>query len=172
MEKWITASQLLKRWSVAPSIIFEAVEQGLPTYRKWTQGRPKKIDMKDFVRHFSRKHDHSTVGNWFPLILFKISDIELLEDEHLEEGGAMTSEDRRIYDRLKSERENFTDAISAAVNGLIHCQNQKSPIGKTEFKTFIENAYPRLPDTLIGEMWRAIPSKHKLSGRQRLTAKK
>lgn len=172
MEKWITANQLLKRWSVAPSTIFEAIEQGLPTYREWTQGRPKKVDMKNFVKHFVRMHDNSAVGNWFPVILFKRSDIESFEDGHPEEGGGMTAKDRRKYGRLKAERENFTDAISATVKGLIHCQSQKLPVRKTEFKTFIEKAYPSLPDTSIGEMWRAIPKKYKLSGRLPLTAKK
>lgn len=164
MEKWITANQLLKRWSVAPATIFKAVEQGLPTYREWTQGRPKKVDMKGFVRHFSRMHDHREVINWFPEVLFKISDIESLEDAYPEKGSSMTVKERRNYDRPKAEKDNFTDAISATVKGLIHCQSQKSPIRKTEFRNFIEKSYPRLHDTWIGEIWRAIPGKHKISG--------
>ncbi len=172
MEKWITANQLLERWSVTPGIIFEAVEQGLPTYREWTQGNPKKVDMKNFVKHFAEMHDIREVENWFPIVLFKMSDIESFEDEHPEAGAGMTTKERRHYAQLKAERENFTATISATVQGLIHCQSQKSPIRKTEFKNFIEGAYPGLPDTSIGEIWRAIPRKHKISDRPRLSPKK
>ncbi|BBO66270.1 hypothetical protein DSCA_02000 [Desulfosarcina alkanivorans] len=172
MERWITANQLLKRWSAGPSTIFKAVEDGLSTYREWTQGRPKEVDMKNFVRHFSRMHDSSALGDWFPAMLFKMSDVESFEDDHSEDGGGMTAKDRRNYGRLKAERENFTDAISAAVKGLMHCQDRNPPIRKAEFKIFIQEDYPGLPDTSIGEIWRAIPGKYKLSGRPRLAAKK
>jgi hypothetical protein len=172
MEKWITANQLLKRWSVAPAAIFEAVEQGLPTYREWTPGKPKKVDMKDFFRHFSRMHGHSEVKNWFPVILFKMSDIASFEDEHPEKGFSMTANERRNNGPLKPEREKFTAALSATVKGLIHCQSQKAPIRKAEFKNFIQKACPGLSVTSIGEIWRAIPRKHKLSGRPRLSPEK
>lgn len=164
MEKWVTAKQLLKRWSLDPATIIEVVEQGLPTYREWTPGAPTKVDMRDFIRHFSKMHDISEVENWFPIVLFKMSDIESFEEERLQEEGGRTAAERRKDDQLKTERKSFTDAISATVKGLMHCQKQPAPIQKTDFNNYIKKAYPGLPDTFIDEIWRAIPRNHKMAG--------
>lgn len=182
---WITASQLIERWKVAPRAIYDAVRDGLMAYEERQCGPEvevydhivdamvkkrsfalAKIKPNRFLDYFAARPE-AFVKGWFNSVFFKMEDILAIEAENETLTDEPLSGRERIRLAQLEAQVKRTDEMMAALSYSIEfCHERGEPVKRDIVAQELSKEYKinRTSET-FRKIWSNIPQKYKMKGR-------
>lgn len=150
-----SGERVLKRWQASPTELASYIYRGLPAYYM-KEGKLRQVDPKELNRF---DMDHMTD------LLFIPSEIESFEkkDEQLrqrmtgEANAALKGEEAQELGRLRNEKDKWDASIVAALHIGLYCAQLDHSITRAELADEVYKVDPKIPDTTIEKIWKAIP---------------
>ena len=162
---WVSGKQLTERGILEIEIVQAIREKKLILFDK--NGNRRSL----ITCNLGRTKEGGLIGPVEFDVSFGYFQLEQVNTVWGELHSSLTADERRHYGLLKAERENITEAITATIDAVLHCQKIKSQIVKAEFLNHLDKHFQTLPQSMKDEIWRHLPRKYKKgSGRPPGTA--
>jgi len=159
-----SGERVLKRWNASPTELAAHIYRGLPAYHlkegQFYQVHPKELN------HFDMEHMTDLLFIPSEIEAFEKENEELIQRMQNEANGGLKGKEAQELGRLRIEKEKWDASIVAALNIGLYCANLGHPITRAELADEVYKIDPKIPDTVIDKIWKAIPAdKRKDAGR-------
>ena len=151
-KKYISSSQLMKRWSVDEIMLASLLRQGLLAY--------------DQHLHPFEIEPEYNLPNWAEDLLFIYEEVIQYETENdwlTGEGDEMelSGKDARLLGQLKREKENWDNSLAVAVQIGIFCAQEDREVKRDEIFDSAYKLDKNITKATIEKIWKAIPVEFK-----------